>query len=262
VEVHVNRLAGKCCVVTGAGSGIGRAVAIAFAREGARVVVNDCRTDGQGEATVEVVRAAGGEAVYVAGDVSREDDVRRLVAAAVETYGRLDVMVNNAGIMVVGPVQATTEEDFDRVTAVNQRGTFFGIKHAVPAMRANGGGSIINTSSIAADHAQHGGVVYSATKGGVLSMTLAAAGELAEFNIRVNAVQPGVIKTGILDSLSGIEPRERTERILRETPLGHRKGAPEDCAGLYVFLASDESAFITGQKMAIDGGVSADSHII
>ena len=258
----MNRLAGKVCIVTGAGSGIGRAVAIAFAREGARVVVNDCRTDGQAEATVEAIRAAGGEAIYVAADVSREDEVKRLVASAVERWGRLDVMVNNAGIMVAGPVEDATEEDFERVTAVNQKGTFFGIKHAVPAMRTNGRGSIINTSSIAADHGQHGGVVYAATKGAILSMTLTAAAELAEFNIRVNAVQPGVIKTGILDALDGVEPPELTARILRETPLGHRRGAPEDCAGLYVFLASDESAFITGQKMAVDGGVSADSHII
>lgn len=258
----MNRLAGKVCIVTGAGSGIGRAVAIAFAREGARVIVNDCRTDGQAEATVAAIQAAGGEAVYVAADVSREDDVKRLVASGVEAWGRLDVMVNNAGIMVAGPVEDTTEEDFERVTAVNQKGTFFGIKHAVPAMRENGGGSIINTSSIAADHGQHGGVVYGATKGAILSMTLTAAAELAEFNIRVNAVQPGVIKTGILDSLDGVEPPELTARILRETPLGHRRGQPEDCAGLYVFLASDESAFITGQKMAVDGGVSADSHII
>ena len=258
----MNRLAGKVCIVTGAGSGIGRAVAIAFAGEGARVVVNDCRTDGQTEATVEAIQAAGGKAVYLAADVSREDDVKRLVASALDAWGRLDVMVNNAGIMVAGPVQDTTEEDFERVTAVNQKGTFFGIKHAVPAMRASGGGSIINTSSIAADHGQHGGVVYAATKGAILSMTLTAAAELAEFNIRVNAVQPGVIRTGILDSLDEPEPSELTERILRETPLGHRKGAPADCAGLYVFLASDESAFITGQKMAVDGGVSADSHII
>jgi NAD(P)-dependent dehydrogenase (short-subunit alcohol dehydrogenase family) len=249
-------------VVTGAGSGIGRAVAVAFAQEGAHVVANDRRTDGEGEATVEIIRAAGGDAIYVSGDVSREEDVQRLIATAVDAFGRLDVMVNNAGVMVIKPLQDLTEADFDHVTAVNQKGTFFGTKHAVAPMIAGGGGSIINTASIAADHAQSGSFVYGATKGAILSMTRIAARELGEYNIRVNAVEPGVITTGILAASHVVEPEAVTARILRETPLGHRKGIPEEVAPLYVFLASDESAFITGQKMAVDGGVSADSHII
>lgn len=256
------RLLGKVAIVTGAGSGIGRAVAVAFAKEGARVVVSDRRTDGEGEATTQAIRAAGGEAIYVAADVSREDDVKRLIASAVDTFGRLDVMVNNAGVMVAKPLQELTEEDFDLVTSVNQKGTFFGTKHAIPAMLAAGGGSIINTSSIAADHGQHGGFVYGATKGAILSMTRTAAAELGELNIRVNSVQPGVTETGIVAASGLTETKEQTDRILRETPLGHRKGSPEDCAPLYVFLASDESAFITGQKMAVDGGILAESHII
>jgi 3-oxoacyl-[acyl-carrier protein] reductase len=256
------RLLGKVAIVTGAGSGIGRAVALAFAAEGARVVVNDLRTDGGGEATVKAIRDAGGEAIYVAADVSREEDVKNLVASAVAAFTRLDVMVNNAGVMVAKPLQELTEEDFDFVTSVNQKGTFFGTKHAIPAMLATGGGSIINTSSIAADHGQHGGFVYAGTKGAILSMTRTAAAELGALNIRVNAVQPGVIQTGILAASGLTETEEQTERILRETPLGHRRGSPEDCAPLYVFLASDESAFVTGQKMAVDGGVLADSHII
>jgi NAD(P)-dependent dehydrogenase (short-subunit alcohol dehydrogenase family) len=258
----MDRLHNKVAVVTGAGSGIGRAVAVAFAWEGAHVVVNDRRTDGEGEATVEAIRAAGGEAIYVSGDVSREEDVLRVIGTAVDTFGRLDVMVNNAGVMVIKPLQELTEADFDYVTAVNQKGTFFGTKHAVRPMIRAGGGSIINTASIAADHAQFGSFVYGATKGAILSMTRIAASELGKYNIRVNAVEPGVITTGIV-AASGIEePKEVTQRILRETPLGHRKGAPQEVAPLYVFLASDESAFITGQKMAVDGGVSADSHII
>jgi NAD(P)-dependent dehydrogenase (short-subunit alcohol dehydrogenase family) len=256
------RLAGKVAVVTGAGSGIGRAVAMAFAAEGARVVIGDRRTDGQGEATAEAIRSGGGEALFVSADVSREDDVKRLIQAAVDTFGRLDVMVNNAGVIIAKPLRELTEDDFDRVTSVNQKGTFFGIKHAAPALIASGGGSIINTSSIAADHGQYGSLVYGATKGAILSMTRVAALELAEFDIRVNAVQPGVIRTGIL-AAAGIEPPVAgVERILRETPLGHRMGVPEDCAPLYVFLASDESAFITGQKLAVDGGILAASHII
>jgi 3-oxoacyl-[acyl-carrier protein] reductase len=256
------RLQGKVGIVTGAGSGIGRAVAVAFAAEGAKVVVCDRRTDGEGEATVHAIREAGGEAIYVAADVSREADVKALIAFAVESFGRLDVMVNNAGVMVAKPLEELTEEDFDFVTSVNQKGTFFGTKHAVAAMRAGGGGSIINTSSIAADHGQHGGFVYAGTKGAILSMTRTAAAELAEFNIRVNAVQPGVTQTGILAASGVTETPEQTDRILRETPLGPRRGSPEDCAPLYVFLASDESAFITGQKLAVDGGILAESHII
>jgi NAD(P)-dependent dehydrogenase (short-subunit alcohol dehydrogenase family) len=258
----VDRLRGKVAVVTGAGSGIGRAVAEAFAREGARVVVNDWRTDGAGEAVAAAIVAGGGEAVYVNADVSKEADVMGLVRTAVDTWGRLDIMVNNAGVMAVGPVQDLTEADFDFVTSVNQKGTFFGIKHATRAMMKTGGGSIINTSSIAADHGQHGGVVYGATKGAILSMTRTAAAELGDYNIRVNAVQPGAIRTGILAASGIVESEEHAARIAGATPLGRRRGAPEDLVGLYVFLASDESAFITGEKMAVDGGISADSHII
>jgi NAD(P)-dependent dehydrogenase (short-subunit alcohol dehydrogenase family) len=257
----MDRLRGKVAIVTGAGSGIGRAVALEFAREGARVVVNDHRGDGMGEETVALIEAAGGDAVYVGADVSLEEEVERLIRTAVETYGRLDILVNNAGVAIYKPIQELTEADFDRVVAVNQKGTFFGTKHAVPAMIAAGGGSIINTASIAADHGQHGSFVYGATKGAILSMTRIAAAELARFNIRVNAVQPGVIKTGM--AAAGGEDRARMlARCARETPLGARIGTPEECAPLYVFLASDESGFITGQKMAVDGGILAESHII
>ena len=257
----MGRLMGKVAIVTGAGSGIGRAVAVEFAREGARVVVNDHRGDGMGEETVALIQAAGGDAVYVDADVSLEEDVERLVQTALDVYGRLNVMVNNAGVAVYKPLQELTEQDFDFVVGVNQKGTFFGTKHAVPAMIAAGGGSIINTASIAADHGQHGSFIYGGTKGAILSMTRIAAAELAEFNIRVNAVQPGVIKTGM--RAAGGEGRARVmERCARETPLGNRLGTPEECAPLYVFLASDASGFITGQKMAVDGGILAESHII
>ncbi len=258
----MDRLRDKVAIVTGAGSGIGRAVAVAFGREGAKVLVSDSRTDGGGEATVTAIQAEGGEALYVAADVSKEDDVIRLVRAAVDRFGRLDVMVNNAGVMRVGPVTELTEADFDLVTSVNQKGTFFGIKHAARAMMKTGGGSIINTSSIAADHGQHGGVVYAATKGAILSMTLTAASELAEYGIRVNAVQPGAISTGILAASGVRETPDRAARIEQGTPLGHRRGLPEEVAPLYVYLASDESGFVTGQKLAVDGGISADSHVI
>ena len=187
--------------------------------------------------------------------------MKRLIGTAVDTFGRLDVMVNNAGVMVAKPLLELTEEDFDYVTSVNQKGTFFGTKLAAAAMIAGGGGSIINTSSVAADHGQRGGFVYSGTKGAIISMTRTAAAELGRFNIRVNAVEPGVIQTNILAASNVKETEEQARRIVRETPLG-RRGLPEEGAPLYVYLASDESVFVTGQKMAVDGGVLADSHII
>jgi NAD(P)-dependent dehydrogenase (short-subunit alcohol dehydrogenase family) len=258
-----SRLGGKVAIVTGAGSGIGRAVAIAFAGEGACVTVNDHRGDGMGEETVAAIKAAGGDAVYVDADVSKEKEVERLVRAALETYGKLNVMVNNAGVAIYKPLRELTEIDFDLVVSVNQKGTFFGTKHAIPPMITAGGGSIINTSSISGDHGQRGSFIYGATKGAILSMTRIAAAELAEFNIRVNAVQPGVIKTGMRALGSGAVDREQIlERCARETPLGQRLGTPEDCAPLYVFLASEESRFVTGQKMTVDGGILAASHII
>lgn len=259
--MEMSRLPGKVAVVTGAASGIGRAVAVAFAKEGARVVVSDHRDDDRGEETVAAIEAAGGEALYVDADVSREAEVKRLVSTALQAYGKLNVMVNNAGVAVYKPLHELTEEDFDLVVKVNQKGTFFGTKHVIPAMIAAGGGSIINTASIAADHGQHGSFVYGATKGAILSMTRIAAAELAEFNIRVNAVQPGVIKTG-MRAVGGADRERVMDRCARETPLGQRLGTPEECAPLYVFLASDESGFITGQKMAVDGGILAESHII
>lgn len=257
----MNRLAGKVAIVTGAGSGIGRAVAVAFALDGARVVVNDRRRDGLGEETVRQILDAGGHATYAEADVSHEDEVKGLIRTALDLHGRLDVLVNNAGVAIYKPIAVLSEEDFDTVVAVNQKGTFFGIKHAAPAMRATGGGSIINTASISAEHGQHGSLVYGATKGAILAMTRIAAAELAEFNIRVNAVEPGVIATG-MRAAGGNDREGWLERCRAGTPLGHRIGSPEDCAPFYVYLASDEASFVTGQKLAIDGGILAESHIM
>lgn len=260
-EVQVNRLEGKVAIVTGAGSGIGRAVAMQFAQEGARVVVNDRRRDGLGEEAAALIVQAGGEATYVDADVSREEHVKRLIQSTLDLYGRLDVLVNNAGVAIYKPLQELTQEDFDTVVAVNQKGTFFGIKHAAPAMMRAGGGSIINTASISAEHGQHGSLVYGATKGAIVAMTRIAAAELAEFNIRVNAVEPGVISTG-MRAAGGNDRAAMIERCKAGTPLGHRIGTPADCAPLYVYLASNESSFVTGQKLAVDGGILAESHII
>lgn len=260
----MDRLKGKVAVVTGAGYGIGRAVALAYAQEGAKVVVADRRKDGQGEKTVDMIRNAGGDAIYVDADISSLPDVEKLFEAAAGAYGRIDVLVNNAGVQRYAPMEELTVEDFDFMIATNQKGTFLCTQKVVPYMRAVGGGSIINTASVAGDHGQRGSFIYGGTKGAILSMTRIAATELAGYNIRVNAVQPGIIRTGMSKSVDAQKDAKSTlfARCERETPLGHRIGEPEDCQGLYVFLASDESAFITGVKIPVDGGVLADSHFI
>ncbi len=255
----MGRLDGKVTTITGAGSGIGRATAILFAKEGAKVVVSDWVTK-DGEETVKMIKEAGGEATYVHADVSKEADVKKMIKTAVDTYGKLNVLVNNAGVQVYKLIQELNEDDFDFIIAANQKGVFFGMKHALPEMIKAGGGSIVNTASIAADHAQHGSCIYSGTKGAVLSMTRVAAAEFAEHNIRVNAVQPGVIVTGMSSDVLSHRP-DVVERIKRETPQ-HRIGEPEEVAPLFLFFASDESGHITGQKMAVDGGILAESHII
>jgi NAD(P)-dependent dehydrogenase (short-subunit alcohol dehydrogenase family) len=256
----LGRLDGKVAIVTGAGSGIGRATAILFAKEGAKVIVNDRRTDGKGEETVKMIKNAGGEATYVHADVSKEAEVKKLVKTAVDTYGKLNIMIANAGVQRYKPIAELTEDDFDFIIATNQKGVFFCIKNSIPAMVKAGGGAIVATASVAADHAQHGSCIYAGTKGAVLSMMRVFAAELAEQNIRVNAVQPGVIRTGMSSDVLSHRP-DVVERIKRETPQ-HRIGEPEEVAPLFLFLASDEASHITGQKMAVDGGILAESHII
>lgn len=256
----MDRLKGKVAIVTGAGSGIGRAIAMAFAGEGAKVVVCDYRTDGMGEESVNLIKEAGGEAIYAAADVSKKEQIGGVVQTAVDTFGRLDILVNNAGVQRYKPLQDLTEADLDFMIAANQKGVFFGIQSAVPAMIASGGGSIINTASIAADHGQHGSLAYASTKGAILSMTRVAAAELAKHKIRVNAVQPGVVKSLMSADIHTKMPG-KVKRVLEETPM-NRMGTPEDCAGVYVFLASEaESGFITGVKVAVDGGILAEGHI-
>jgi NAD(P)-dependent dehydrogenase (short-subunit alcohol dehydrogenase family) len=248
-------LAHKVAIVTGAASGIGRATALRFAREGARVVAADIDT-AAGERLIAELRAAGGEGIFVATDVSVEAQVRQLIAAAEGTYGGLDTIFNNAGIeQPVTPSHEVSEELFDRVIGVNLKGTFFGCKHALPALRRRGGGTIVNNSSVSAFANVGGNVSYAASKGAVMSLTRVLAIETAAENIRVNAICPGVIDTSMNERNRDrmADPSLAEEGWRRVTPLG-RMGTPEEVAATVLYLASDMSSFTTGVGLLIDGG--------
>jgi len=252
----MGRLDNKVAIITGAGRGIGRAMALLFAKEGAKVVVAEWVTEG-GEETVRMVNEVGGDAIFVKCDVSKAGDVKKTVKAAVDAYGKLDILINNAAIAPYEPLVESTEANFDRTIAINLKGVWLGMKYAIPVMIKAGGGSIINVASIAADAAQRGSSIYAASKGGVISMSRVAALEHAAHNIRVNIIKPGSIKTPLALSLMSTEVIKRVER---ETPQG-RLGEPEEVAQVALFFASDESSHVTGQKLAVDGGIEADSHL-
>jgi NAD(P)-dependent dehydrogenase (short-subunit alcohol dehydrogenase family) len=258
----VNRLEGKVAVITGAGSGVGRASALRFAAEGAAVVVADVRDD-WAAGTVELVTDAGGRAVAAHCDVTVEQDVAGAIDVAVGTYGRLDVMFNNAGITGFTPgrgFEDQTVEDFERLVSVNYRGVFLGCKHAVRRFRAQGGGGVIlNTGSIAG-MVGWGSVVYGSTKGGVNQLTRGVAIEVAKYGIRCNAICPAAMPaTNFIVGPGGefAEPdRDYVSFVASMHPLG-RAITAEDCAAAAVFLCSDDAANITGVLLPIDGGFTA-----
>jgi 3alpha(or 20beta)-hydroxysteroid dehydrogenase len=250
----MGRLDGKVALISGAARGQGATEVRLFVREGARVVFGDI-LDHEGHQVEAEVHAAGGTATYVHLNVTREADWRRAVDTAVQQYGKLNVLVNNAGILIRKGIEETTEDDWDRIMAVNVKGIFLGTKYAIPAMRRAGGGSIINISSTAGLVGNpYGSSAYTASKGGVRLFTKATAIQHAQENIRCNSVHPGPIDTEMLrDTLS--DPTMRTER-LRRIPLG-RVGTATDVAYGVLYLASDESAFVTGSELVIDGGSTA-----
>lgn len=242
-------------VVTGGASGMGRATAALFAREGAKVVVGD-RDVEAGAALEAEVRAAGGELAFQGCDVSVEADVAALVGLAETRYGKLDTIFNNAGIeQPVTPSDQVTEALFERVIDVNLKGTFFGCKHAIPALLRNGGGTIVNNSSVSAFANVGGNLSYAASKGGIMSMTRVIAIEYAKRGIRCNAINPGVIDTGMnRRNLELAEDREAMEQRWRDiTPLG-RMGTGDEIGEAVLFLASSQSSFVTGIGLVIDGG--------
>lgn len=250
------RLDGKVALITGSGSGMGRAAAELFAGEGARIVVTDLDEDG-GNETVASVRDAGGEAVFVRGNVAEWSDCQAMVSTAVDTYGGLHVLYNNAGIFPAddGGLLDTPQETWRRVMAVNLEGVWLGCKAGVPAMLASGGGSIVNVASfVALMGAATAQIAYTASKGGVLAMTREIAVEYARQGIRANALCPGPIQTQLLEELLS-DPDRRARRMVH-IPMG-RLGRAEELAKAALFLASDDASFMTGAALVVDGGITA-----
>jgi 3alpha(or 20beta)-hydroxysteroid dehydrogenase len=244
----VGRLDGKVALVTGGARGQGEAEVRLFAAEGAKVVAADVRADA-GEA---LAAELGDDVAFVRHDVSSESSWEAAVATVVERFGGLDVLVNNAGIGHVAPLAKHSLEDYERIIAVNQTGVFLGIRAAIGPMTDRGGGSIVNISSGAGLRATKYMIAYAASKYAVTGMTAAAAMELARDNIRVNSIHPGVIDTPMLGSFG-----DRTDdRIVRATPM-RRMGRPEEIANVALFLASDESSYMTGSHVVVDGGITA-----
>src|SRR5438876_6331341 len=246
---------GKVALVTGGGSGIGRATALVFAREGAKVVVADIVVTG-GEETVRLIKAAGGEAVFIKADVSKAAEVEALVRKTVETYSRLDCAFNNAGIEgEVAQTSDCTEENWDRTIAINLKGVWLCLKYEIPQMLKQGGGAIVNTASVAGLVGFQGIPAYVASKHGVAGLTKTAALEYAKAGIRVNAVCPGVIHTPMVERAFRASPQMAEAAIAME-PVG-RLGKPEEIAEAVVWLCSDAASFVTGLPMVVDGGLVA-----
>lgn len=246
---------GKIALVTGGASGIGRATALTFAREGAKVVIADVVVEG-GQETVRMIEEAGGEAIFVKTDVSKAAEVQALINKAVETYGRLDYAHNNAGIEgITAPTADCTEENWDRTISINLKGMWLCMKYEIPQMLKQGGGAIVNTASVAGIVGFQGSPAYCASKGGVIQLTRTAALEYAQTGIRVNAVCPGIIRTPMIERVFVTQP-EMEQPLTAMEPVG-RMGKPEEIAEAVVWLCSEAASFVTGHPMVVDGGLVA-----
>jgi NAD(P)-dependent dehydrogenase (short-subunit alcohol dehydrogenase family) len=255
----MGKLDGKVAIITGAGSGIGRATALLFAKEGAKVVVADNVVSG-GEETVNMIREAGGKACFVKTDVSMEADIKRMIKVALDNYGKLDILFNNAGIAEKpAPTHETEVATWDRVISVNLKGVFLGMKYAISEMLERGGGIIINAASLASLVGVLGRPAYCASKGGVLLLTKAAALDYAAQNIRVNCICPGFIWTPMMESAmeSASNIEEAKKKTIEKQPIG-RMGTPEEVARVALFLACDDSTYVTGIALPVDGGFTAE----
>lgn len=254
------KMSGKVALVTGGGNGIGRAVCMEFAREGAKVVVVDIDAP-SAERTAISVQEIGGESDHFQADVSRASDVQAYIAHTLRVFGRIDTFFNNAGIEgVVTPLAEYTEEQWDRVIDINLKGTFLGLRHVLPVMIAQKKGTIVNTSSVAGTVGAPGMAAYSASKHAIIGLTRTAAGEVGKQGVRVNAICPGPINTRMIYSLAQMinpnEPEAVARTNVARNPMG-RYGEPEEVARIVVFLASDESEYVNGAAWLIDGGRTA-----
>ncbi len=248
------RLYGKVSLITGAGSGIGRATAKCFAREGATVVAVDVNADAA-QTTQEAIEAMGGQCLGLGVDVTEEAQVKDAIATTVQNFGRLDILYNNAGISILKPITETTEEDLDKLLGVNLKGVFFGCKHGIIQMLTQGGGIIINTASELGLVGQPLYGAYCATKGGVLALTRALASEWAAKNIRINAICPGPIDTPMIHAEFNLasDPAAEEKAAVEAIPVG-RLGKPEDIARVALFLATSDADFVQGAAIVADGG--------
>jgi len=248
------KLSNKAAIITGAGSGIGRASAILFSQEGARICVADIDQEG-GQQTVDLIKRKGSDAIFVDADITKASDAERMVKVTLDQYGKLDILFNNAGIgMPFMPIEQIGESLWHRIMDINAKGIFLGCKYAVPVMKKQGGGVIINTASISGVRPRPGLSAYSASKGAAILLTKALAIELAPFKIRVNCINPVVVETPFLEkNIDRNQLEEAKKMMLTTIPLG-RLCQPEDIAHAALYLASDESGMVTGASLDVDGG--------
>lgn len=240
----------KIALVTGGGRGIGAAICRKLAEHGASIVVNDIAENEETKAFLEELKGYGGDAIFIAADVSKPDDAKRLIEGAIEKMGKLDILINNAGITRDNLILRMTEEQWDQVIAVNLKGTFNCVQAAARPMIRQRGGAIVNLSSVVGIVGNAGQANYSASKAGVIGITKSAARELASKGVRVNAVAPGFIDTPMTQAL----PEEYSNKLKEMIPMA-KFGTPEDVANVVVFLASDDAAYVTGEVIKIDGGL-------